>query len=111
MDLYRPKCLQAGYTPVSKRVAPYISSERARQIIGHSLSMIKKFDHLDGMYDRDLTKEEYSALVRYTLSSNTWYDITDDMGDWNDVTSFTNTNKTLRLSFICGSQLRLTLIK
>lgn len=108
-ELYRPACLRANYTPVSKRPKKYVSSERARQIVSHSLDMLKKFNN--DYHDRDLDKEEYLAVYRYISTSSVWTGITDDIGDYNDVESFVNSNNTLRISFMCGAIIRTTLTK
>jgi hypothetical protein len=108
MELYRPTCLQAGYEPRSRQPKQYVSNDRAKQIVGHKIKLIQKFNL--GDYKEDPTEEEYLAIYRYISTSDVWAEVTDELGDWNDVVTFVNSNNTATIAFVCSSYIRITLI-
>ncbi len=50
--------------------------------------------------ERELKHDKEMDIFRYISTSDVWEDITDEMGAWNDVMTFINSDNQLRVTFM-----------
>ena len=80
-----------------------------RKLFGETIKFMK--DHKMVEHDEDITSNQSSQCYKYLSTSSAWTNETDDLGDWNDVTTFINSNKTLKVVVMVDAWLRFELLK
>lgn len=65
-------------------------------VVKHALIRAKQ---LDGRATFCINKDVES----YVHDSDVWLNVTDEQGDWDDVTKYVNSNRTATITFVCNS--------
>ena len=93
---------QASANQRSKLETGGINCGQGKVYLRHMISRAQK----DNNYSkRDLDQR----IVDYVQNSSEWLNITDDQGDWDDVVTYTNSNRTASFRIVCSSYISLTI--